>query len=76
LIRSVAVLIGGQFAGVFLDQIQLRFHCGDFAYRYIPAWQVVFQALSFIFLFLLYSQWKRLGGEESFVPPSPDFSDV
>jgi MFS family permease len=72
LVRSVGVLVGGQVAGVFLDAMKHVYHGSDVAYRYIPAWQLLFQAMSFVCLLLLYREWKRLGGDQGFAPPDVD----
>jgi hypothetical protein len=43
---------------------------GDWHYRWFPVWTVVFQFLSFFFTILLYREWKKLGGDENYVPPA------
>lgn len=72
LVRSLAVLVGGQVAGIFMDVMKRVHHGSDFAYRYIPAWGLVFSCLAFVCLCLLYRDWKRRGGMESFAPPQVD----
>jgi len=69
LVRSVFVLLAGPFAGIFVDLMKRLHHGSDFAYRYIPVWTTVFGLLGFGCLSLLFLEWKRLGGDESFVPP-------
>ena len=41
----------------------------DFCYRLIPAWRLPCLCLSLTFLWLLYREWKRLGGEKGYAPP-------
>lgn len=45
---------------------------GDYYYRLVPAWTFFF----YIFLlwtgFLLYREWKKLGGDENYRPPIKD----
>ena len=47
----------------------------DFCYRMIPAWRFPCMGLSMIFMWLLYREWKRLGGEKSYSPPGFQQSD-
>ena len=49
---------------VFADDIWGK----DFCYRLIPAWRLPCLCISLIFLWLLYREWKRLGGT-NYVPP-------
>lgn len=69
MVRSVLVLLASPLAGVFLDVLKKFYPNGDFAYRFIPAWSLVFGLLALAFLWLLYREWKRLGGDERFTPP-------
>lgn len=39
--------------------------------RLIPAWRVPCLCISLLFLWLLYKEWKKLGGD-NYVPPDPD----
>ncbi len=43
---------------------------GDWRYRWYPVWAVFFQVFALFFLVLLYREWKKLGGAESYVPPA------
>ncbi len=43
---------------------------GDWRYRYFPLWVIFFNFGMLFFLVLLYREWKKLGGADSFVPPS------
>ncbi|HSH93992.1 MAG TPA: hypothetical protein VK968_07590, partial [Roseimicrobium sp.] len=44
----------------------------EYCYRFLSVWNCVFQALSAIFLILLYREWKKLGGKDHFQPPLAD----
>jgi len=44
----------------------------DFCYRFIPVWTFFFFSIGFIFLLLLYREWKRLGGIHGYKPPGFD----
>jgi len=39
-------------------------------YRYITFWNYFFQTGSLFFLYLVYREWKRLGGMAGYIPPS------
>ncbi len=41
----------------------------DFCYRMIPAWRFPFIVVAMMFIWLLYREWKRLGGETHYSPP-------
>jgi len=69
LVRSAAMIVGGLVAGGLLDLMR-RVHGGsDYAYRYIPIWQVVFFSMSLLFFYRVYRQWKARGGMQGYVPP-------
>jgi Na+/melibiose symporter-like transporter len=42
---------------------------GDRRYRFYPFWTIAFQALALTMLFLLYREWKLLGGAQGYTPP-------
>jgi MFS family permease len=44
---------------------------GDFAYRYCFLWGWILHILSLVAFIFLYREWKRLGGREGYVPPTP-----
>lgn len=69
LVRSLALIIGGVACGVFLDVVRQLHPIAEYCYRFLPVWNFFFQALAFLMLFLLYRQWKKLGGKNGFVPP-------
>ena len=43
---------------------------GDYRYRFYQVWMVFFKGLAIVFLLLLYREWKKLGGDEHYVPPT------
>lgn len=69
LVRSIFVLVGSPVAGIFLDVMKKVHHGSNFGYRYIPAWTSLFSVLSLTCLYLVFREWKRLGGDKSFAPP-------
>lgn len=71
LVRSAAMIVGGLLAGGLLDVMRaVHKDNGDFAYRYIPVWQVLFFTLSLVFFYRLYRQWKARGGDVGYTPPT------
>lgn len=42
---------------------------GDYAWRYSFVWSFLFQMLNLFCYYLLYREWKRLGGAKGFKPP-------
>jgi len=71
IIRSLASIVAGLLAGVYMDVVRWLCHGSDFAYRWIFLWAWVFGSLSAIFVCLGYREWKRLGGDENYRPPAP-----
>jgi maltose/moltooligosaccharide transporter len=71
LVRSTALIFGGVACGVFFDLVTRLHPDPHFSYRFLPVWNFTFQAGAFLFTFLLYREWKRLGGKDNFVPPAP-----
>jgi maltose/moltooligosaccharide transporter len=70
MVRSVATILAGALAGVFMD-VLLKLHDGQpFAYRYLFLWFWVFNILTCICYMLAYRQWHRLGGDASYRPPA------
>jgi MFS family permease len=68
LCRSLAVMVMGTLAGVYLDVLTKIFD-RDTAYRLIPLWNLFFTALASFFMYRLYKSWKRYGGDAAYVPP-------
>jgi maltose/moltooligosaccharide transporter len=74
LVRSVGTMLGGGFSGLFLDFVRRHYEHGSlFPYRYIYIWIGGFTCLGAFFNYRAYRAWKRLGGEESYVPPVARF---
>lgn len=69
LLRSLVCLVVGLLAGLLIDVLVGAGGRADTAYRYLPIWMSFFQGLSSLCLFLLYREWKKLGGAANFVPP-------
>jgi MFS family permease len=72
--RAIAGIIGGVLAGYFLDTVGHWVGGKEEAYRYIPVWSWCFALPNLICTWLLYRSWKKLGGDESYVPPLPGAS--
>lgn len=71
LVRSCALIVGGIACGTFLDLAKKLHPSPEYCYRFLPVWNVSFQIASAVFTFLLYREWKRLGGKENFKSPEP-----
>lgn len=60
-------VIAGFAGGIFIDWMRRFFpeavYGKDYCYRMIPLWRVTFVGLALILLFMLFKEWKRLGGE-------------
>ena len=69
LVRSLALIIGGVVCGLFLDLAKKLNPAPEYCYRFLPVWNLAFQAGSLCFLFLLHREWKKLGGKHHFTPP-------
>jgi MFS family permease len=63
MINALAMILANYLAGWFIDAT------GN--YRYIYAWYAVFMLLSLGCMLPVYVGWKRYGGDEAYVPPSP-----
>jgi MFS family permease len=66
--RACGAIIGGLAAGGFLDLIG-KLVGKEEAYRYIPLWNLFFTIPGLYFNILLYRSWKKLGGDENYIPP-------
>lgn len=73
MVAAASSIITGALAGVFLDTARrLLANYGDYYYRLVPAWTFFFAIFMLGASFLLYREWKRLGGDESYRPPIED----
>ncbi|MEZ0218242.1 MAG: MFS transporter [Rariglobus sp.] len=72
LIRSLALIVGGIACGAFLDLMTKLHPDPAYGYRFVPVWNTFFLIGACIFTWLLFREWKRLGGKEAFKPPVPD----
>jgi maltose/moltooligosaccharide transporter len=66
---SMAGMIGGVLMGVYLDVLG-HWVGKEQAYYYVPAWVLFFGIPSFYFLLKLYWNWKKLGGDKDYTPPT------
>lgn len=69
IIAGPVMMLAGVLVGVWLDWLDARIEEPLSQYRYYPAWVAGSQFLSLIFMFLLYRDWKKLGGDTSYRPP-------
>lgn len=70
---AAGMVLGGVTAGAFLDLMSRWLpDRGDFYYRFVPVWAVVFTSLKAAASILIYREWKRLGGDKDYKPPIKD----
>jgi hypothetical protein len=68
------MIVAGVICGLFLDGLkgfcQNALHIqGDYYYRLIFVWQILFVAAGVYYRVKLYKLWLKLGGDESYIPP-------
>lgn len=68
MVRSTARMIGGVFAGFFIDYMT-SFSADKFSFRWVYMWIGVFQVAGLVSLWLMYVKWKSMGGDSGYVPP-------
>jgi len=66
---AVGTMLGGFLAGAFLDFMKSFSRSENFYYRYAPVWSVLFMALTLFATWLVFQEWKRLGGEKHYRTP-------
>ena len=72
LIRSIALIIGGVACGSLLDLAKGFTPDPNNCYRLLPIWNCVFGAGYVFFYYLVYREWRKLGGVDGFNPPSAE----
>ncbi len=70
--RALGVIIGGVLVGGFLD-VMKKFTSETNVYCFLPVWQLIFNIPATFLTYKLYRSWKHYGGDDSYVPPLPDF---
>jgi len=71
IVRSFARIAGGLMAGPFLDFVTWLNRGSDVAYRWLFVWPWACSIISTVFICLGYREWKRLGGDDGYRPPTP-----
>lgn len=70
---AFGAVIGGLLGGVFLDVLKRVFSDrGDYYYRFVPAWSLVFMLMASIMCYLVYREWQKLGGDKNYQSPIED----
>ncbi len=73
---SLFSIFSGVAVGAVFDMIRKILPAdvwgADYCYRFIPVWSFIFFGIGLIFLLLLFREWKRNGGDESYKPPKFD----
>ena len=72
-IMSLFMICAIAASGLFMTWMRNSFpdavYGANFCYRLMPFWRLPFLAIALTFLFLLYREWKKLGGMDHYVPP-------
>lgn len=70
---ALGSVIGGLLAGVFLDVLKRVFSTsGEYYYRFVPVWSLAFMLLASTMCYLVYREWKKLGGDKNYQSPIAD----
>lgn len=70
---ALSAIIAGTLAGTYLDTLKGIFSShGDYYYRFVPVWIFFFMTLAAGVTFLIFREWKKLGGDENYRPPIED----
>lgn len=75
MIVAFSMMLGGVASGGFLDLMKSVHGGSEYFYRYVPVWTLVFYAGSLSATWLLYREWKRLGGD-NYTPPGAKDSSI
>ena len=62
-----AGILGSWIAGKIMAWLKVMY--GEYAFRYAFLWGTIFQVASLYCYYLLFKEWKKLGGRKSFKPP-------
>ena len=69
--RSVLVLVMGLVLGLAIDLGRNLLGGGEFVYRFLWVWRMLWAGVSMFFMYLMYRQWQKLGGTKSYHAPAP-----
>jgi maltose/moltooligosaccharide transporter len=67
MVRAFAMIFGSVMAGWFIGA--LKPFVGEWRYTWVAVWTIIWQIPGGLFLFLMYRQWKLLGGNKDYTPP-------
>lgn len=77
LCAAITGIIGSLLVAPFMSAMRHFFPDAvwgvNYCYRLIPAWRIPFMCLSILCLYMVYREWKRMGGAEGrYVAPEPE----
>ncbi len=76
MVGAIVAIFASALGGFFLDGMKRLFiDKGDFYYRFIPVWSSFFAFFMLWATFLLYKEWKRLGGDNYKSPVEDKFAN-
>jgi hypothetical protein len=67
--NTLCGVFAAAFVGWLMDRLKALHGGGDYYLRYAFAWQILFQVAILVVLYLMYREWKKLGGKNGFKPP-------
>lgn len=67
MVRAFAMIFGSVLAGWFIASLEPW--QGEWRYTWVAVWTIIWQVPGGVFLFLMYRQWKLLGGNTNYTPP-------
>jgi MFS family permease len=70
--HSMGLIVGGMLAGLVLDGLKSATGGGDYYYRFIPLWSTCFMGVVMALTYMIFRQWKKLGGDSSYRSPIAD----
>jgi len=76
LVAMINGVAAGGFADVMLWVGRKYHHSATYGYRLVPLWSVAFYQVAGFFMYMLYREWKKLGGLKNYQPPNPELSDA
>lgn len=67
--NTLCGMLAAAFAGWLMDKLKALHGGGEYWLRYAFTWQILFQVLILIVLYLMYREWTKLGGSKGYTPP-------
>jgi len=72
MVRAISLVVGSMLVGVLLDFAKTFYPGSEYYYRYIPVWSTILCGLSLGMTWMVFHEWKKLGGDKHYRPPCRD----